>query len=35
VEENTISMFENRVPRKTVVLKRSEIRGDRLKNLYG
>jgi len=29
MEENTIIMFENRV------LKGSEIRGDRLKNLYG
>jgi hypothetical protein len=33
MEENT--MFEDRVLRKTVGLKGSEIREDRLKNLYG
>jgi hypothetical protein len=35
MEENAISMLENRVLRKTVGLEGSEIRGDRLKNLYG
>jgi hypothetical protein len=33
--KKTIHMFENRVLRKTVGLKGSEIGGERLENLYG
>jgi hypothetical protein len=35
MEENTKSMFEKRMLKKPVGLKWREIKGDRLKNLYG